>query len=108
MRRGSPTASRSIAHLFGPWRHRKGGVYVVLGRVRHSEDAGGERLVLYVGRSGVWVRPEGMFADGRFERPWTGLRTRAACAWRAGRAAVTTRAAKAVEGALRVILNLRG
>ena len=50
-------------HLY---RHKKGGYYVFLGTVIHTETQ--EKLALYVGRSGVWVRPYAMFFDGRFTR----------------------------------------
>ena len=62
----------------GRYRHYKGGEYLLLGVVRHSETL--EPLVLYrplYGGSGDWVRPYAMFfervtIDGveqpRFER----------------------------------------
>lgn len=51
------------------YRHKKGGYYIVLGTVYHSETR--EPLVVYVGRSGFWARPAGMFFDGRFRRCWS-------------------------------------
>lgn len=53
--------------IFGLYKHKKGGIYLALGKVKHSE--GGE-CVLYVGKSGVWVRPVEMFLDGRFNKLW--------------------------------------
>lgn len=50
-------------HLY---RHKKGGYYLFLGTVVHSESL--EPLALYIGPSGVWVRPYKMFFDGRFTR----------------------------------------
>jgi hypothetical protein len=55
----------------GRYRHYKGGLYEVLGVVRHSETL--EPLVLYrplYGASDLWVRPYAMFfeevdVDGR-------------------------------------------
>jgi len=46
----------------GRYRHYKGGEYLLLGVVRHSETL--EPLVLYrplYGNSGDWVRPHAMF-----------------------------------------------
>jgi hypothetical protein len=48
----------------GLYRHYKGGMYRVLGTVRHSEDL--EPMTLYqalYGEQGLWVRPAAMFAD---------------------------------------------
>ncbi len=48
----------------GRYRHHKGGVYEVLGVVRHSETL--EPLVLYralYGAMGLWVRPHAMFFE---------------------------------------------
>lgn len=48
----------------GRYRHYKGGVYEVLGCVRHSETL--EPLVLYralYGEAGLWVRPHTMFFE---------------------------------------------
>jgi len=48
------------------WRHRKGGLYELVGEARHSET--GEELTVYVGEDGqLWARPREMFHDGRFE-----------------------------------------
>jgi hypothetical protein len=46
----------------GKYRHYKGGLYDVLGTVRHSETL--EPLTLYralYGQMGLWVRPAAMF-----------------------------------------------
>jgi len=51
---------------FGLYRHKKGGLYLALGLVKHSET--GEAMVLYVGRVGCFVRPTTMFFDGRFRK----------------------------------------
>lgn len=67
---------RGEGRLVGIYRHKKGGLYLALGIVQDSERQmkregawlAPERLVLYVGRSGWWVRPEWMFCDGRFCR----------------------------------------
>jgi len=48
------------------YRHKKGGYYLFLGTVVHTETQ--EEFALYIGRSGVWVRPYAMFFDGRFVR----------------------------------------
>lgn len=46
----------------GTYRHFKGGIYEVLGMVRHSETE--EWLVLYKNASGsLWVRPYAMFVE---------------------------------------------
>lgn len=48
----------------GLYRHYKGGMYRVLGTVRHSEDL--QPMTLYqalYGDQGLWVRPAAMFAD---------------------------------------------
>ena len=58
----------------GRYRHYKGGLYEVLGTVRHSETL--EPMTLYralAGEQGLWVRPAAMFngtlvVDGR-EQP---------------------------------------
>ena len=58
----------------GRYRHYKGGLYEVLGMVRHSETL--EPMTLYralYGEQGLWVRPAAMFngtvvVDGR-EQP---------------------------------------
>lgn len=62
----------------GLYRHFKGGLYEVVGRVRHSETL--EEMVLYralYGERGLWVRPRAMFLEAvtdagtdrpRFER----------------------------------------
>lgn len=81
------TQRRSI----GPFVHRKGGLYFAVGPITHTESH--ERLVVYAGLSHagplclrLWARPESMFCDGRFRRPWAGLGARLAGA--AQRAAV--------------------
>ena len=46
----------------GKYRHYKGGLYEVVGTVRHSETL--EPLTLYralYGQMGLWVRPAAMF-----------------------------------------------
>jgi hypothetical protein len=48
----------------GPYRHYKGGLYEVIGTVRHSETL--EPLTLYralYGERGLWVRPAAMFNE---------------------------------------------
>jgi hypothetical protein len=48
----------------GRYRHYKGGEYIVLGTVRHSESL--EPMVLYrplYGKPGMWVRPLEMFLE---------------------------------------------
>lgn len=63
-----------FAHPPGRYRHYKGGLYEVLGTVRHSETL--EPMTLYralYGEQGLWVRPAAMFngtvvVDGR-EQP---------------------------------------
>jgi hypothetical protein len=48
----------------GRYRHYKGGLYEVLGVVRHSETR--EPMVLYralYGEQGLWVRPHAMFFE---------------------------------------------
>ena len=48
----------------GRYRHYKGGLYEVVGTVRHSETL--EPLTLYRaldGEGGLWVRPAAMFND---------------------------------------------
>jgi hypothetical protein len=48
----------------GLYKHYKGGMYRVLGTVRHSEDL--QPMTLYqalYGEQGLWVRPAAMFAD---------------------------------------------
>lgn len=48
----------------GRYRHYKGGLYDVLGLVRHSETL--EPMVLYralYGAHGLWVRPAAMFEE---------------------------------------------
>jgi hypothetical protein len=48
----------------GRYRHYKGGLYEVMGLVRHSETL--QPLVLYralYGDYGLWVRPAAMFAE---------------------------------------------
>lgn len=47
------------------WRHKKGGLYEMVGEGRHSETQ--ERLTAYLGEDGeLWFRPVEMFHDGRF------------------------------------------
>jgi hypothetical protein len=47
---------------YGIYRHFKGGIYEVLGTVRHSETE--EWLVLYKSASGsMWVRPYANFVE---------------------------------------------
>lgn len=57
---------KRVARVFGLYRHKKGGLYLALGLVKHSET--GEAMVLYVGRAGWFVRPATMFFDGRFRK----------------------------------------
>jgi hypothetical protein len=48
----------------GKYRHYKGGLYEVVGTVRHSETL--EPLTLYralYGQMGLWVRPAAMFNE---------------------------------------------
>jgi hypothetical protein len=48
----------------GRYRHYKGGMYVVVGTVRHSESL--ECMTLYkalYGQMGLWVRPASMFNE---------------------------------------------
>jgi hypothetical protein len=48
----------------GQYRHFKGNLYDVIGKVRHSETQ--EQMVLYralYGEGGLWVRPFQMFFD---------------------------------------------
>jgi hypothetical protein len=48
----------------GLYRHYKGGMYRVLGTVRHSESL--EPMTLYqalYGQQGLWVRPAAMFGE---------------------------------------------
>lgn len=48
----------------GLYRHYKGGMYRVLGTVRHSESL--EPMTLYqalYGQQGLWVRPAAMFSE---------------------------------------------
>jgi hypothetical protein len=48
----------------GRYRHYKGGEYIVLGIMKHSETL--EELVLYrqyCGGPGFWVRPKAMFLE---------------------------------------------
>lgn len=52
--------------VFGLYRHRKGSLYLAICTVKHSET--GEAMVLYIGRTGIYVRPAAMFLDGRFTR----------------------------------------
>ena len=49
----------------GTYRHYKGGMYEVVGTVRHSESL--EPMTLYralYGERGLWVRPAAMFEEG--------------------------------------------
>jgi hypothetical protein len=48
----------------GRYRHYKGGLYEVVGTVRHSESL--EPMTLYralYGEQGLWVRPAAMFLE---------------------------------------------
>lgn len=48
----------------GLYQHYKGGMYRVLGTVRHSESL--EPMTLYqalYGQQGLWVRPAAMFSE---------------------------------------------
>ena len=48
----------------GLYRHYKGGMYRVMGTVRHSESL--EPMTLYqalYGEQGLWVRPAAMFGE---------------------------------------------
>jgi hypothetical protein len=48
----------------GRYRHYKGGLYDVIGTVRHSETL--EPMTLYralYGQGGLWVRPAAMFEE---------------------------------------------
>jgi hypothetical protein len=48
----------------GQYRHYKGGLYEVVGTVRHSESL--EPMTLYralYGEGGLWVRPAAMFNE---------------------------------------------
>lgn len=48
----------------GLYKHYKGGMYRVLGTVRHSESL--EPMTLYqalYGQQGLWVRPAAMFSE---------------------------------------------
>lgn len=48
----------------GQYRHFKGNLYDLIGKVRHSETQ--EQMVLYralYGEGGLWVRPYQMFFD---------------------------------------------
>jgi hypothetical protein len=48
----------------GRYRHYKGGMYDVVGTVRHSETC--EPMTLYralYGQNGLWVRPAAMFLE---------------------------------------------
>lgn len=63
----------------GKYRHYKGGLYEVVGTVRHSENL--ESMTLYralYGEMGLWVRPAEMFngevvIDGVLMRRFTKL-----------------------------------
>ena len=53
-----------IATPPGTYRHYKGGMYEVVGTVRHSESL--EPMTLYralYGEQGLWVRPAAMFGE---------------------------------------------
>ena len=53
-----------IATPPGTYRHYKGGMYEVVGTVRHSESL--EPMTLYhalYGEQGLWVRPAAMFEE---------------------------------------------
>jgi hypothetical protein len=53
-----------ISTQTGMYRHYKGGLYEVIGTVRHSEDLSPMTLyrALY-GEAGLWVRPAAMFNE---------------------------------------------
>ena len=52
------------------YRHRKGGVYLIVGETKHTETE--EICVAYVSldkiSDRIWVRPKDMFYDGRFTK----------------------------------------
>lgn len=53
-----------ISTPIGRYRHYKGGLYQVVGTVRHSESL--EPMTLYralYGEQGLWVRPAAMFLE---------------------------------------------
>jgi hypothetical protein len=53
-----------IETALGQYRHYKGGLYEVVGTVRHSETL--EPMTLYralYGQMGLWVRPAAMFNE---------------------------------------------
>lgn len=53
--------------ILGLYRHRKTrGLYIALGRAQREADR--TPHVVYVGRSGWWLRPVAEFFDGRFAR----------------------------------------
>ena len=57
-----PALPPLIATPLGRYRHYKGGLYQVVGTVRHSETL--EPMTLYralYGEHGLWVRPAAMF-----------------------------------------------
>jgi hypothetical protein len=59
-----PALPPLIATPPGRYRHYKGGLYEVVGTVRHSETL--EPMTLYralYGERGLWVRPAGMFEE---------------------------------------------
>ncbi len=59
-----PTLPALIATPPGRYRHYKGGLYDVVGTVRHSETL--EPMTLYralYGEQGLWVRPAAMFEE---------------------------------------------
>ena len=64
----SPLAAGGLPPLIttppGRYRHYKGGLYEVVGTVRHSETL--EPMTLYralYGEEGLWVRPAAMFNE---------------------------------------------
>jgi hypothetical protein len=65
----SPTREKGPGMTPTPFRpthrHRKGGLYELLGYGRHTET--GDALAVYRSDDGtLWVRPREMFDDGRF------------------------------------------
>ena len=63
-------------------RHRKGGLYRLLGVAQHTET--GEVLAVYRGQDGrLWARPKAMFEDGRFTPLEPAEAVGADAAWRA-------------------------
>jgi hypothetical protein len=64
----SENKDSQVEFRLGQYRHFKGNLYDVIGKVRHSETQ--EQMVLYralYGEGGLWVRPYQMFF-GTIER----------------------------------------